>query len=150
MIAALAAALLAVIAIPFLSIRLASADAGLDPAGWTAHKAYQLLARGLGAGHTGPLQLVASGSGPAQEAAFIRVEQAVARTPGRSRCDSAAVPLKPVNRTPRVALADVYPKRSPQAAATSDVLDTVRTHVIPAAERGSTMHVLVGGQTGIA
>lgn len=51
---------------------------------------------------------------------------------------------------PRVALADVYPRDSPQAAATGDLLHTVRTRVIPTSERGSGLRVLVGGQTASA
>ena len=50
---------------------------------------------------------------------------------------------------PGVALADVYPNGSPQDASTSDLLHTVRDQVVPAAERGTGLHVLVGGQTAI-
>src|SRR5207302_5253783 len=80
--AIVAAAVMVIIAIPFFSMRLGSADAGSDPASSTTRKAYDLLAKGFGPGYNGPLQLVAQLENPAQRAAFLRVQRAVARTPG--------------------------------------------------------------------
>jgi RND superfamily putative drug exporter len=48
-----------------------------------------------------------------------------------------------------VATADVYPKGSPQAVSTANLLDAVRGSVVPAAERGTGVRVLVGGETAI-
>ena len=48
-----------------------------------------------------------------------------------------------------MALADVYPKGSPQAVSTSNLLQKVRDTVVPDATRGTGLHVLVGGQTAI-
>ena len=147
--AAVAALVLVLLAIPFLSMRLGSADSGSDPAGSTTRKAYDLLAKGFGPGYNGPLQLVAQVAGPAQESAFARVEHAVAATPG---VVGATRPQFIPSRAPGrsgVALAEVYPKGSPQDASTSDLLHTVRDTVVPAAERGTGLHVLVGGQTAI-
>ena len=45
--------------LPALSIRLGSSDQGNDPAASTTRKAYDLLADGFGAGHNGPLLVVA-------------------------------------------------------------------------------------------
>jgi RND superfamily putative drug exporter len=146
--AAVAAGLMLLIAIPALSMRLGSADAGSDPSGSTTRKAYDLLAQGFGPGYTGPLQLVAPVSGPAQRAAFVRAEKAVAATPGVVGATQAHfIP----GRTPGagVALADVYPKGSPQDASTAALLHTVRNTVVPDATRGTGLHVLVGGQTAI-
>jgi RND superfamily putative drug exporter len=50
---------------------------------------------------------------------------------------------------PGVALADVYPVGSPQDASTERLLHAVRDRVIPAAERGTGLRVLVGGQTAV-
>jgi putative drug exporter of the RND superfamily len=41
-------AVMVILAIPFFSMRLGSADASSDPANSTTHKAYELLARGFG------------------------------------------------------------------------------------------------------
>ena len=147
--AAVATAVLVLLAIPFLSMRLGSADSGSDPSGSTTRKAYDLLAKGFGPGYNGPLQLVAQVSDPAQRAAFAQVDRAVAATPG---VVGATRPEFIPSRAPGlagVALADVYPKGSPQDASTSDLLHTVRDRVVPAAEQGTGVHVLVGGQTAI-
>ncbi len=94
-----------IIAIPFFSMRLGSADAGSDPANTTTRKAYDLLAKGFGPGYNGPLQLVAQINNPAQRAAFLRVQQAVARTPG---VVGAAAPrfIPGTNGRPGVAIAE--------------------------------------------
>jgi putative drug exporter of the RND superfamily len=146
--ATVAALAMVIIAIPFFSMRLGSADAGSDPAGSTTRKAYDLLAKGFGPGYNGPLQLVAQVSTPAQRLAFARVEQAVARTPG---VVGAARPgfIAGVAGRPDVAIADLYPKGSPQDASTANLLHTVRNQVVPAAERGTGLTVLTGGQTAI-
>jgi RND superfamily putative drug exporter len=136
------------IAIPFLSMRLGSADAGSDPANTTTRKAYDLLAKGFGPGYNGPLQLVAQVNSPADRATFVKVEQAVANTPG---IVGVARPTFLPGRgpgQPGVALARVYPKGSPQDASTADLLHTVR-RIVPGVTRGTTLHVLVGGQTAI-
>ena len=140
--AAVAAGAMVLIAVPFLSMRLGSADAGSDPAGSTTRKAYDLLAKGFGPGYNGPLQLVAQVSGPAQRAQFARTARAVAATPG-------VVGATRPRFLPGVAIADVFPKGSPQDASTSDLLHHVRNDVVPAATRGTSLRVLVGGQTAI-
>ena len=147
--AAVATAVLVLLAIPFLSMRLGSADAGSDPASSTTRQAYDLLARGFGPGYNGPLQLVAQVSGPAQQAAFVRVAHAVASTPGVVGSTRPEFIPSRAPGLPGTALANVYPKGSPQDVSTSDLLHTVRDRVVPAAERGTGVHVLVGGQTAI-
>jgi putative drug exporter of the RND superfamily len=146
--AGVAALLMVVIAVPFLSMRLGSADAGTDPAGTTTRKAYDLLAQGFGPGYNGPLELVAQINSPAQVAAFTRAEQAVARTPGVVGSTPAKI-LAPGRGRPTVAIASVYPSGSPQAASTSALLSRVRGEVLPAATRGTGLHVLVGGTTAV-
>ncbi|MBV9837017.1 MAG: MMPL family transporter, partial [Solirubrobacterales bacterium] len=147
--ASVAAAVMVLLAIPFFSMRLGSADAGSDPASTTTRKAYDLLAKGFGAGYNGPLQLVAQVSSPAQQAAFVRVQRAVAATPGVVGSTRPRFIAGRSAGLPGVALADVYPKGSPQDVSTSNLLHTVRDRVVPAAARGSGLHVLVGGQTAI-
>ncbi len=146
--AVVAIAVMALIAVPFLSMRLGSTDAGADPAGTTTRKAYDLLARGFGPGYNGPLQLIAEVSGPAQERSFAAVEQAVARTPGVVGSTPPRV-IPGVGGHPAVAIADIYPHGSPQDVSTADLLHTVRGAVVPAASRGTGVHVLVGGNTAI-
>jgi RND superfamily putative drug exporter len=149
LVAAVAAGILVLIALPFFSMRLGSVDAGTDPSGWTTRKAYDLLAQGFGRGYNGPLQLVASVSGPAQEAQFVRIEHAVASAPGVVGAAPARFIPGRAPGQPGVALADVYSSGSPQDASTAKLLHAVRDRVVPAAARVTHLHVLVGGQTAI-
>ena len=146
--AVLATIAMLIIAIPFLSMRLGSADAGTDPSSTTTRKAYDLLAKGFGPGYNGPLELVAQINSPSQLAAFTQTEQAVARTPGVVAASRVTV-LAPGHGRPTVAIANVYPAGSPQDASTTDLLTRVRNQVIPAATRGTGLTVLVGGTTAI-
>src|SRR5438552_2574906 len=115
-----AAALMVLIAVPFFSMRLGSADAGSDPASSTTRKAYDLLATGFGPGYNGPLQLVAQVDGSAQVAAFAKVTAAVAKTSGVVRVTAPKV-------ISGVATADVYPSGSPQDASTTTLLHRLRS-----------------------
>jgi RND superfamily putative drug exporter len=144
-----AAAVMLALAIPFLSMRLGSADAGSDPSGSTTFKAYNLLAKGFGPGYNGPLELVARVRSPAQEAAFVRIDHAVASTPDVASAARPKFISGHAAGQPGVALALIYPKGSPQAVSTTNLLNQVRDTVIPAAARGSGVDVLVGGQTAI-
>src|SRR5271169_50314 len=142
--AAAAATVMLVLAIPVLSLRLGSSDAANDPASTTTHQAYELLATGFGPGFNGPLQLVGtmsiSGGSPADAAAFARLAGTLATEPG-----IAAVSAPVVGHG--AALIDVTPTTSPEAAATSTLIHQLRDSVIPAAERGTTLRVYVGGVT---
>ncbi|HWE08858.1 MAG TPA: efflux RND transporter permease subunit, partial [Solirubrobacteraceae bacterium] len=146
--AAVAALVMIVIAVPFFSMRLGSADAGTDSANTTTRRAYDLLATGFGPGYNGPLEMVAQIEDPGQAAAFGRAEQAVARTPGVVGSTPVRIIATGSGR-PTVAVANVYPKWSPQAAETSDLLTRVRTQVLPPATHGTGLHVLVGGTTAV-
>jgi putative drug exporter of the RND superfamily len=146
--ATVAALIMLIIAIPFLSMRLGSADAGTDPSNTTTRHAYDLLAKGFGPGYNGPLELVAQINSKEQEAAFTRVEQAVANTPGVVGSTGVHV-LESGHGRPTVAIASVYPEGSPQSKSTSELLNHVRNDVIPAASKGTGLNVLVGGTTAI-
>jgi putative drug exporter of the RND superfamily len=146
--ATVAAAIMIIIAIPFFSMRLGSADAGTDPSNTTTRKAYDLLAKGFGPGYNGPLELVAQIKSEGDLATFKKTEQAVAATPGVVGSTGVTV-IGGESGRPKVAIANVYPKGSPQDASTTDLLNHVRNTVIPAATHGSGLTVLVGGTTAI-
>jgi RND superfamily putative drug exporter len=145
--AAVAALVMIIIAIPFFSMRLGSADAGTDPSNTTTRKAYDLLAKGFGPGYNGPLELVAQIRSAGDLAVFKKTEQAVASTPGV--VGSTHVSVLGGHGRPTVAIASVYPSGSPQAASTSNLLSRVRNQVVPAAIKGSGVTVLVGGTTAV-
>ncbi len=146
LIATAAALVMVVIALPFLSMRLGSSDAGSDPAGSTTRQAYDLLAKGFGPGYNGPLLLVTQVTDTTQRTTFVKVTDAVAHTKGVVKV-TTPITIPGRDGAPGVATAQVYPIGSPQAASTSTLLSTLRAQVVPKASAGSGLHVLIGGQT---
>jgi putative drug exporter of the RND superfamily len=143
---ALAAAALVVmlaLAVPALGLRLGSADAGQDPPSTTTRKAYDLLAKGFGPGFNGTFQIVARTPGAKADLPKARrLATALARTPGL-----AAVSPPVPSPNGRIALIEARPTTAPQDAATSRLIDRLRTDVIPRA--GDGLPVYVGGLTAI-
>jgi RND superfamily putative drug exporter len=136
------------IALPFFSLRLGSSDQGNDPVGSTTRQAYDLLANGFGPGFNGPLLLVTQNNGPADQAVLDRLAAAVEKQPGV--VNRKIVPLTlPEKNGKQVALLTVYPTSSPEAAATTELIDHLRQSTIPAVVAGTGVTVFVGGNTAI-
>jgi RND superfamily putative drug exporter len=135
-----AAAVMAVLAIPVLSLRLGSSDQGNDPSATTTRHAYDLLAEGFGPGFNEPLLLVAQTHSAADLAALRTLE---ARLPQVADVTS----VTRLGATGGTEVIQVTPATSPEAKATSDLITTLRTETIPAAESGTTLRVYVGGVT---
>ena len=136
--AAVAAAVMLVLALPVLHLRLGISDQGNDPASSTTRQAYDLLAEGFGPGFNGPLVLVAEASSSADAAALQALET---RLPAVG--DVASVQTIAVTSGTRVI--QVTPRTSPQDTATFALISILRDRTIPAAERGTTLRVYVGG-----
>ncbi|TQJ55235.1 RND superfamily putative drug exporter [Streptomyces sp. SLBN-115] len=132
-IAALALVVMAVLALPVLSLRLGATDQGNDDASTTTRKAYDLLAEGFGPGFNGPLQVVVDGGDATALTAGIK------DTPGVAQV--AALP--PASG---VTVIQVVPSTSPQSAETDTLIDRLRDDVIP--EAGAQAHV--GGVTAVS
>ncbi len=147
-IALAALVVMAVIAIPFFSLRLGSSDAGSDASGSTTRTAYDLLAQGFGPGYNGPLNVVAQVNSTAERHAFYRV-LAVAKTTRGVKSVTAPVSLNGAGDGSSVLSADIYPTGSPQAKSTSSLLSQLRDTVVPRATAGTGARVLIGGQTAI-
>ncbi|MQY16391.1 Membrane protein YdfJ [Streptomyces sp. RB5] len=143
-IAAVAAVIMVLVAVPLLSLRLGTTDQGNDPESATTRKAYDLLAEGFGPGFNGPLALVAEIPADGDRAALDRLVAAVGDTEG-----VAAVAPAPVPEGARLTVVTVVPTTSPQSKATDELIDRLRDSVIPEAEQGSTLRVSVGGATAI-
>ena len=139
-----AAATVVLIAVPTLSLHLGLDDAGSDPPGTTTLQAYNLLAKGFGPGFSGPLELVAELPSSAHEPAFQALIGTLSHQPG-------VVSVSPPALSPsgRVAIASLYPSTSPESVQTSALLVRLRDDVIPKAEAGTGITVLVGGATAI-
>ncbi len=141
-IAVAATLVMLVIAAPAIALRLGSSDASNDPVGQTTYKAYRLLAEGFGEGFNGPLQVVARLPHRGDSAALNELERTLAATPG-----VASVAPPRLNPTAEVATISVYPSSSPQAYATTQLVQHLRAAVIPPVEAHSGATVYVGGVT---
>jgi RND superfamily putative drug exporter len=146
--ATVATAAMLVLAIPFLSMRLGSSDQGNDPTDTTTRQAYDLLARGFGPGFNGPLQLLAEVPDRGARQRFARVVDAAGRAEGAVATTAPRVIAGHAGAS-AVASALVVPRGSPQDASTTALVDRLRERTIPAATRGSSLRVLVGGQTAL-
>jgi putative drug exporter of the RND superfamily len=158
MVATAAALTMLVIAAPATALRLGSSDASNDPASQTTHRAYELLAQGFGQGFNGPLLIVAKIPNPSREAAehgvltvapagggraaAEKLRAAVAATP-----DVAAVAPAKLNAAQEVATITVYPRSSPQAYATTQLVTQLRKQVVPPFAARTGITVYVGGVT---
>jgi RND superfamily putative drug exporter len=80
----------------------------------------------------------------ADRTAFANLGTALATTPDVVRASALPLPS-----TSPIGIIQVEPASSPEAAATSTLIDRLRSNEIPAAERGTSMRVYVGGTTAI-
>ena len=133
---------LVLLAAPVVSMRLAVADAGNDPAGSTTRQAYDLLAKGFGPGLNGPLVLVFETPNATAAAAVPQALDAVAHTPG-------VVFVTPPQPSPSGAIesAQVFPSTAPQSEVTGQLVRHLRNDVLPDALGSSGAVAHVGGQT---
>jgi putative drug exporter of the RND superfamily len=141
-VAAAVIVVLAVLAIPLLSLRLGSSDASADPPGSTTYRAYQLLADGFGPGFTGPLVLAASLPASSDARVVTDLASTLRSVPG-----VASVSPPQVSPSGTAAVLQVYAATSPQAAATSKLVRRLRDTIIPRATAGTGVAVYVGGPT---
>ncbi len=160
-IAVVAAVVMLLIAAPATALRLGSSDASNDPASQTTHKAYELLAKGFGEGFNGPLLVVAKVPGAHREAVAAgasgapagevvharsapveRLRSAIATSP-----DVVAVAPAKLNPAGNVATITVYPRSSPQALATTQLVEHLRKVAVPPVAAATGLTVYVGGVT---
>ncbi|MEU9705052.1 MMPL family transporter [Streptomyces sp. NPDC047981] len=130
---------LGALAAPALDLRLGFADAGNDAPAKSSRQAYDLLAEGFGPGFNGPLIVVADGGGD-QAGAALR--QALQNTDGIA---AATAPIP--TRDAAVSTVIAFPESAPQAEATSELVDRLRSDVLPPVERATGADLLVGGPT---
>ena len=138
---------LVVLTIPAFGMHLGFPDEGNDPPGTTTREAYDLLAEGFGPGHNGPLVLVSKlpeGTTPEQLAA---VTTALEDTPGVESV-SPALPntlITGKDGDPTAVMWRVVPTTAPQDQATTELVHTLRDEVLPRAQTGTGLDVLVSG-----
>jgi RND superfamily putative drug exporter len=139
--AVLALAVIAVLVIPFFSMRAGLLDASTDPPSSTTYQAYELQAKGFGPGFNGPLEVAGQVNSPADRARFTAFLNAARGEPG-----VAGVTAPQLSPDGKAEVAAVFPATGPQEAATTTVLDRLRAGV-PRAEAGSTLAIHIGGTT---
>lgn len=120
-----ASVLLITLAIPMFSIRLGFGDAGNDPKSTDVRKAYDMMSKGFGPGFNGPLYIAVTGETVKDKKALAIFADTISRTPGMA--SAVVAPMK----SDTVALVMAYPATSPQDEATSTLVHTLRTTVIP-------------------
>ncbi|MEV5489429.1 MMPL family transporter [Streptomyces bobili] len=139
---ALALVLIAGLAVPTLSLRLGTSDQGNRPEATTTRQAYDLLAAGFGPGVNGPLTLVTQVDGAQDRLALDNLDATLRAAEG-----VAAVTPVTYGAGGDTAYLTVVPESSPQSQRTSDLVDLLRTEVLPRAEAGTSLDVQVGGVT---
>ncbi|WP_405753904.1 MMPL family transporter [Streptomyces sp. NBC_01020] len=139
---ALAAAVMLVLALPTLGLHLGTSDQGNSPAGSTTREAYDLIGKGFGPGANGPLTLAAKLDGAGDR---VALDELPARL--RTTEDVASVSQVTYNSSGDTAFITVVPDSAPQSQKTSDLVDRLRTDVLPRAESRTSLDVEVGGVT---
>lgn len=135
---------LAILAVPLLSLRLGTADGGSQAADTTQRKAYDLIVEGFGAGWAGPL-LVTVDFGADSAPAEIQASSAELRTELAATDGVSAVTPPRLGTDGTTAVYTVIPTSSPDAAATETLVHNLRDTVLPTAAPDATAHV--GGAT---
>jgi putative drug exporter of the RND superfamily len=138
-----AAVLLGVLAAPAFALRIGFADDGNAAPANTERKAYDLLADGFGPGFNGPIQVVVETHGSSDDVAALRdIGGALADDPG-----IASVSSPTLSPTGDLAVIVATPTTSPQDRATTDLVDRLRSQVLPDATRGHQVKTMVTGST---
>ena len=139
---ALALVVITVLALPTLALHLGTSDQGNDPKSSTTRQAYDLLADGFGPGVNGPLTLVTKIDGAEDKLTLDNLDATLRTTEG-----VASVTPVTYNGSGSTGYFSVVPDSAPQSQRTSDLVDRLRTEVLPRAETGTSLDIHVGGVT---
>ncbi|MFF3616296.1 MMPL family transporter [Streptomyces sp. NPDC002580] len=139
---AVAVVVMALLALPTLGLHLGTSDQGNDPKSATTRQAYDLVSEGFGPGVNGPLTLVTKVDGAEDKLALDNLDATLRATEGVA----STTPVT-YNGAGDTAFLTVVPTSAPQSQKTSDLVDRLRTEVLPRAETGTTLDVQVGGVT---
>src|SRR5690242_10938493 len=160
-----ALAILIPLAVPLLSLTLGQKDVAALSTSTTARRAYDLITDNFGAGVNGPLLIAVSLGSPAQASSsgsdgsagssnssgsdprasdprLQALEKDVSQTAGVT----AVTPIQ-IDKAGTTAYFNAIAKTGPADQATADLVGTLRSSVIPAAEKGTNMTAYVGGTT---
>ena len=124
------------------ALRLGFPDEGTMPQSRTERRAYDLIADGFGPGANGPLVIAVDIAG--DPTVLEPLASAIAADPG-----IAEVSRPQVSPHADVAVLVAEPTTSPQAEATRETIDRLRSEVFPEALSGSPARAHVGGQVAV-
>jgi RND superfamily putative drug exporter len=133
------------LAVPALSLRAGSSDAGNDATHLTTRRAYDLIAKGFGAGANGPLSIVVRLPRAHDASAVSRVADSL-----RAERDITSVSPAQISPAGTTAVLDAYPGSSPQSAATTELVNDVRDILLPRVQRATGATILIGGASASA
>jgi putative drug exporter of the RND superfamily len=153
-----ALAILIPLATPLFSLNLGQKDVAALPTSTTARQAYDLLSGNFGPGVNGPLLIAVKLGSPAQPSGtqpapsgtdpratdprLQSLEQDVSKTKG-----VAAVTPVQIDKAGTTAYFNAIATTGPAEQATTDLVTTLRSSVIPAAQQGTDLTAYVGGTT---
>ncbi|MCW2679312.1 MAG: family transporter [Frankiales bacterium] len=152
LVALTALGLMVLIALPLASLRLGLTDQGSNPEDTTTRQGYDLLAEGFGAGFNGPLLVVTDlgdTADPAPTQQLVKALQADEDVAAVTPTVYLGGPQPGVPAEGGVGITTVYPASAPQDEATSDLVERVRTDLVPDARGDSGQELLVGGSTAV-
>jgi RND superfamily putative drug exporter len=121
-------------------VRLGASDQGTQPTEQTARRAYDLLAEGFGPGFNGPIPIVIDVNDDPQAA--HRIYEGV-----RGLAGVASVDEPQFNDQETVAIVFVKPASAPQDEETGQLVDRLRTDIVPAATQSGNAVAYVSGLT---
>jgi RND superfamily putative drug exporter len=137
--------LLAVLAVPLLSIQLGHIGDGADPKSFTDRRAFDLMSSAFGPGSNGPLTLVIDQSAVPQadrSALATSAQNALSKVP-----DAATItPLTPTSDGD-VLVGTAYSVAAPQDERTTDLVNRLVDDVLPQAVSGTEARTYVTGTT---
>jgi RND superfamily putative drug exporter len=140
-----ALAILIPLAVPLLSLNLGQKDVAALPASTTARQAYDLISDNFGPGVNGPLLIAVKLGSPAQGTSDPRLQtlqQDVSKADG-----VAAVTPVQIDKAGTTAYFNAISTAGPSEQGTSDLVATLRSSTIPAAEKATDIKAYVGGTT---
>nr|WP_232794106.1 MULTISPECIES: MMPL family transporter [Pseudofrankia] len=135
------AAVLAVLAVPMLSMTLGHVDAGADPTSYTGRRAYDAISNGFGPGANRPFAVVVQLADGAPAAAVATdLDRALADTPGVATTTPART-----TTDGSLLIATVVASTRPQDVATDQLLARLHDHTLPDVLAGTGSHGYVTG-----
>jgi RND superfamily putative drug exporter len=134
--------LLLVMAIPVLGLRLGFSDESNFATDTTTRAAYDLTSEAFGPGTNGPLLLTAELSSPDDLQTMAALAETLATTDGVASVNG---PFPNSPDAPEAAIIQLIPASGPQDEATADLVNALRSDVVPSVTDGTDLVVNVSG-----